>query len=175
VVEDEQGKKEEAITVFKKLLFQDKVLMVFGPTLSNSAQAADPVANAAKTVVFGTSNTADGITSIGDVHVPQLGDRSRRAAGHAARGDQACRHQEGRGHLRQRRRVHQERLRQLQEAALEDQKIAVTGTETFAKGDVDFKAQLTKLKAGNPDAIVLSALLAEEARQHHGADARSSA
>ena len=40
--------------------------MVFGPTLSNSAQAADPIAQAAKTVVFGTSNTADGITSIGN-------------------------------------------------------------------------------------------------------------
>ena len=40
VIEDEQGKKEEAINVFKKLIFQDKVLMVFGPTLSNSAQAA---------------------------------------------------------------------------------------------------------------------------------------
>ena len=40
--------------------------MTFGPTLSNSAQAADPIAQAAKTVAFGTSNTADGITSIGD-------------------------------------------------------------------------------------------------------------
>ncbi|MBR7551666.1 ABC transporter substrate-binding protein, partial [Mycobacterium tuberculosis] len=39
---------------------------VFGPTLSNSAQAADPIAQGSKTVAFGTSNTADGITSIGD-------------------------------------------------------------------------------------------------------------
>jgi branched-chain amino acid transport system substrate-binding protein len=45
--------------------------------------------------------------------------------------------------------------------ALEDLKIPVTTTETFAKGDVDFKAQLTKIKGTNPDAIVLSALLAE--------------
>jgi branched-chain amino acid transport system substrate-binding protein len=65
VVEDEQGKKEEAINVFKKLIFQEKVLLVFGPTLSNSAFAADPIANATKTVVFGTSNTADGITNMG--------------------------------------------------------------------------------------------------------------
>ena len=57
-IEDEQGKKEDAINVFKKLIFQDQVLMVFGPTLSNSAQAADPIAQAAKTVAFGTSNTA---------------------------------------------------------------------------------------------------------------------
>ena len=47
--------------------------------------------------------------------------------------------------------------------ALDDLKIPVTTTETFAKGDVDFKAQLTKIKATNPDAIVLSALLAEGA------------
>src|SRR5579863_5245875 len=54
VIEDEQGKKDEAINVFKKLIFQDRVLMVFGPTLSNSAQAADQIAQASKTVVFGT-------------------------------------------------------------------------------------------------------------------------
>jgi len=47
--------------------------------------------------------------------------------------------------------------------ALDDEKMPITTTETFAKGDVDFKAQLTKIKATNPDAIVLSALLAEGA------------
>jgi branched-chain amino acid transport system substrate-binding protein len=54
LIEDEQGKKEEAINVFRKLIFQDKILMLFGPTLSNSAQASDPIAQAAKVVVFGT-------------------------------------------------------------------------------------------------------------------------
>jgi len=66
VIEDEQGKKDEAINAFKKLIFQDKALMLFGPTLSNSAAAADPIAQAAHVVVFGTSNTAEGITTIGD-------------------------------------------------------------------------------------------------------------
>ena len=47
--------------------------------------------------------------------------------------------------------------------ALDDLKIPVTTTETFAKGDVDFKAQLTKIKASSADAIVLSALIAEGA------------
>jgi len=47
-------------------------------------------------------------------------------------------------------------------STLEQQKIPVTTTEAYAKGDVDFKAQLTKIKAGNPDAIVCSCL-AEEA------------
>src|SRR3954469_5972360 len=57
VIEDEQGKKEEAINAFKKLILQDKALVLFGPTLSNSAAAADPIAQAAHIVVFGTSNT----------------------------------------------------------------------------------------------------------------------
>lgn len=160
VVEDEQGKKEEAINVFKKLIFQDKVLMVFGPTLSNSAQAADPIAQAAKTVAFGTSNTADGITSIGnyvfrnsvteaDV-LPATIDMVRRKTGMknvaVLYGNDDVFTKSGYDNFKK---------------ALEDQKVPVTTTETFAKGDVDFKAQLTKIKGTNPDALVLSALLAE--------------
>lgn len=162
VIEDEQGKKEEAINVFKKLIFQDKVLMVFGPTLSNSAQAADPIAQAAKTVAFGTSNTADGITSIGD-HVfrnsvteadvlPETLKMAIKKSGikkvAVMYGNDDVFTKSGYDNFKK---------------ALEDLKIAVTTTETFAKGDVDFKAQLTKIKAGSPDAIVLSALLAEGA------------
>jgi branched-chain amino acid transport system substrate-binding protein len=162
VIEDEQGKKEEAINVFKKLIFQDKVLMVFGPTLSNSAQAADPIAQSAKTVAFGTSNTADGITSIGDYVfrnavteadvLPETLKMAVKKSGikkvAVMYGNDDVFTKSGYDNFKK---------------ALEDLKIPVTTTETFAKGDVDFKAQLTKIKAGNPDAIVLSALLAEGA------------
>ena len=162
LIEDEQGKKEQAIDVFKKLIFQDKVLMVFGPTLSNSAQAADPIAQAAKIVAFGTSNTADGITSIGDyvfrnsVTEGDVLPETLRVAAKAANvrkvavlyGNDDVFTKSGFDAFRK---------------ALDDLKIPVTTTETFAKGDVDFKAQLTKIKASNPDAIVLSALIAEGA------------
>lgn len=162
VIEDEQGKKEEAINAFKKLIFQDKVLMLFGPTLSNSAQAADPIAQASRTVVFGTSNTADGITSIGDhvfrnsvteadvlpvtlsTAVKKLGIKKVAVL----YGNDDVFTKSGYDNFKK---------------ALDAQKIPVTTTETFAKGDVDFKAQLTKIKAGNPDALVLSALIAEGA------------
>jgi branched-chain amino acid transport system substrate-binding protein len=162
VVEDEQGKKEEAINAFKKLIFQDKVLMLFGPTLSNSAQAADPIAQAAKVVVFGTSNTADGITSIGDfvfrnsvTEADVLPVTIRAAVKHAnikkvavLYGNDDVFTKSGYDNFKK---------------ALDGQKIPVTTTETFAKGDVDFKAQLTKIKATSPDALVLSALIAEGA------------
>ncbi|CAN5257536.1 ABC transporter substrate-binding protein [soil metagenome] len=160
--EDEQGKKEQAIDVFKKLIFQDKVLMLFGPTLSNSAQAADPIAQAAKVVVFGTSNTADGITSIGDhvfrnsvTEADVLPETLRIAAKHANIKKVAV--------LYGNDDVFTKSGFDAFKKALDDLKIPVTTTETFAKGDVDFKAQLTKIKASNPDAIVLSALIAEGA------------
>ena len=161
-IEDEQTKKEQAIDVFKKLIFQDKVLMLFGPTLSSSAQAADPVAQAAKIVVFGTSNTADGITSIGDyvfrnsvTEADVLPETLRVAAKHANVKKVAI--------LYGNDDIFTKSGYDAFKKALDDLKIPVTATETFAKGDVDFKAQLTKIKASNPDAIVLSALIAEGA------------
>jgi len=162
VIEDEQGKKEEAINVFKKLIFQDKVLMLFGPTLSNSAQASDPVAQAAKVVVFGTSNTADGITSIGNyvfrnsvteadilpVTLKVAAQKTGLKKVAVLYGNDDIFTKSGYDNFKR---------------ALQDLKIAVTTTETFAKGDVDFKPQLTKIKGTKPDAIVLSALVAEGA------------
>jgi branched-chain amino acid transport system substrate-binding protein len=162
IIEDEQGKKEEGINVFKKLVFQDKVLMLFGPTLSNSAQASDPVAQSAKVVVFGTSNTADGITSIGNfvfrnsvteadilpVTLKVAAQKTGLKKVAVFYGNDDIFTKSGYDNFKK---------------ALETTKIPVTTTETFAKGDVDFKPQLTKIKASNADAIVLSALLAEGA------------
>jgi branched-chain amino acid transport system substrate-binding protein len=161
-VEDEQGRKEEAINVFKKLIFQDKVLMLFGPTLSNSAQASDPVAQGARVVVFGTSNTADGITSIGNyvfrnsvteadilpVTLQVTAQKTGLKKVAVLYGNDDIFTKSGYDNFNK---------------ALQSLKIPVTATETFAKGDVDFKPQLTKIKASNPDAIVLSALVAEGA------------
>jgi branched-chain amino acid transport system substrate-binding protein len=161
VVEDEQGKKEEAINVFKKLIFQDKVLMVFGPTLSNSAFAAHPVANAAKTVAFGTSNTAEGVTNIGPfvfrnsvMEADVLPVATRAGVKHFNAKKVAVIYGNDDAFTKNGYEVFK--------TTLEQQKIPVTATETYAKGDVDFKAQLTKIKASNPDAIVCSCL-AEEA------------
>lgn len=161
VIEDEQGKKEEAINVFKKLAFQNKVLMIFGPTLSNSAFAANPIANQAKLVIFGTSNTANGITNIGPfvfrnsvMESDVLPYTIRAAVKHFSVRKVAVIYGNDDAFTRSGYDVFKQ--------VLADQKIVVTDTETYARGDVDFKAQLTKIKSSNPDAIVCSCL-AEEA------------
>ena len=161
VIEDEQGKKEEGINVFKKLIFQDKVLMIFGPTLSNSMFAAGPVANAAKTVVFGTSVTANGITDVGPyvfrnsvMESDVLPVTVATATKHYNLKKVAVIYGNDDAFTKSGYDVFKK--------VLEDQKLPVTTTETYVKGDVDFKAQLTKIKGSNPDAVVCSCL-AEEA------------
>ncbi len=160
VEEDERGKKEEAINVYKKLIYQDKVLMIFGPTLSNSMFAAGPIANSAKVVAFGTSNTATGITDIGPYifrNSPMEADvvpvTLRAAIKHLnihkvgiIYGNDDAFTKSGYDVFKQ---------------ALEELHIPVVDTETYSKGDVDFKAQLTKLKAADPDAIICPCLSEE--------------
>lgn len=160
IVEDDQTRKEEAINVFKKLIFQDNALMVFGPTLSNTALAAHPIAQGAKTVAMGTSTTIPGITDPGNyvfrnavtegLVIPVTLKTAHEKLGFkkvaVLYGNNDLLSKGGYDVFKQ---------------ALQDQHIEVTTTETFATGDVDFKAQLTKIKGTNPDAVVLSALIAE--------------
>jgi branched-chain amino acid transport system substrate-binding protein len=161
VIEDEQGKKEEAINVVKKLVFQDKVLMIFGPTLSNSMFAGSPVANAAKTVIFGTSTTANGITDVGPyvfrnsvMESDVLPVTVATAVKHYNIKKVAVIYGNDDAFTKSGYDVFK--------GVLEERKLPVTSTETYVKGDVDFKAQLTKIKASSPDAIICSCL-AEEA------------
>lgn len=160
-VEDDQAKKEEAINVFRQLIFRDKVLMIFGPTLSNSAFAADPIANQARIVVFGTSNTASGLTdkmpfvfrnSVMEADV--LPVTVKAAQQHYKLGKVAVIYGNDDAFTKDGYDVFRR--------VLAADRIPVTTTETYAKGDVDFKAQLTRIKSTGPDAIVCSCL-AEEA------------
>jgi branched-chain amino acid transport system substrate-binding protein len=55
-----------AVRAMKKLSRSDKSLAVLGPTLSSVAFAADPLAQKDGLPVLGISNTAPGVTAIGD-------------------------------------------------------------------------------------------------------------
>ncbi len=66
VVADDKADKQEGISVFNKVINDDKVSAIVGPTLSGTAFAADPIAQKAGVPVLGTSTTAVGITAMGD-------------------------------------------------------------------------------------------------------------
>jgi branched-chain amino acid transport system substrate-binding protein len=66
VYQDTGGDEAGAINSFQTLINRDKVVGIVGPTLSQQAFSADPVADRAKVPVIGPSNTAKGIPQIGE-------------------------------------------------------------------------------------------------------------
>ena len=160
-VEDDASTPEDGIPAFEKLINQDDVSVIIGPTLSNTAFSTDPVAQENQVPVLGVSNTAEGITDMGDYVfrdsltegqvIPQTIEAAKNQYGLSKvavlyGSDDAF----------------TESGYQVFKQALEDQGIEIVTTQTFAKGDTDFSAQLTEAKNASPDALVLSSL-AEEA------------
>ncbi|MEH2468546.1 ABC transporter substrate-binding protein [Nostoc sp.] len=66
VYQDTGGDEVGAINAFQTLISKDKVVSIVGPTLSQQAFSADPVAERNQVPVIGASNTAKGIPEIGD-------------------------------------------------------------------------------------------------------------
>jgi branched-chain amino acid transport system substrate-binding protein len=66
VMQDTAGDEQGAINAFNALINNDNVVAIIGPTLSQQAFSADPIADRAKVPVIGPSNTAKGIPQIGD-------------------------------------------------------------------------------------------------------------
>lgn len=65
MLQDTAGNEAGAINAFQTLISQN-VVGIVGPTLSQQAFAADPIAGQAKVPVLAPSNTAAGIPEIGD-------------------------------------------------------------------------------------------------------------
>lgn len=160
IFEDSAGEAEQAIAAMTKLVEEDQVVAVIGPTLSTEAFSADPVAQENGTPVMGVSNTAGGITDMGEFVFRDSLPESSVIPGTIAQSTEI---------------LGLERVGVLYGndddftlsgydvfvQALEDNGVEIIGEETFARGDVDFNPQLTALLAGEPDALVVSALAAE--------------
>ena len=78
VLQDTAGDEAGAINAFQNLINVAKVVAIVGPTLSQQAFAADPIANKAGVPVVGPSNTAQGIPQIGE-YISRVSAPSRRS------------------------------------------------------------------------------------------------
>ncbi len=162
VIADAGPGADTAFSAMTRLIETDNVSAVIGPTLSTQAYKADPVAQIHKVPVIAVSNTAPGITEMGDFifrcSLPEttvIGGTIKAAAS---------------------------QLRVVKVAYLwgkdDDYTIAgykaftdavaknglkVLADETFNRGDTDFKPQLERITAKGPDAILVSALAKEAA------------
>src|SRR5258708_39932 len=66
IVEDDASDREQASAVFQKFIENSRVLAIIGPTRSDTALGVDPLAQQASVPVLAISNTAGGITQIGN-------------------------------------------------------------------------------------------------------------
>ena len=157
-IEDDASTKEQGITVFQKFINRDKVSAIIGPTLSNTASAADPLAQQAGVPVLAISNTAaTGITDIGD-HIWR--DSLTEAAvipGAFKKAQQKLGFKTA-GVLYGNDDVFTKAGYDVMQKTLADLGTKVVGTQTFAKPDRDYHAQLTALTSLKPDVLVVSAL-----------------
>jgi branched-chain amino acid transport system substrate-binding protein len=160
ILEDTGGGRDGAVNVFQKFIARDQVAAILGPVLSSQAFAADPLAVQAGVPVVGVSNTAKGIVQIGATVFRVSAPESVQIPKSIAVAKKV---------------LNLSRVAVLYDNAddftisgyrtfvdeLQKNGIAIADTITFARGDSDFSAQLTKAKAANPQAIVVSALARE--------------
>jgi branched-chain amino acid transport system substrate-binding protein len=156
-IEDDQTDPRQGITVFEQFV-QGGTSVIIGPTLSNTAFQAQPIAQEEGVPVLAVSNTAAGITEQGDYIfrdslteaqvIPQTIATAKESYGLERvivmySNDDAF----------------TESGYEVFASSLEEEGIEVLDTLTFSKADTDFRSLLTEAKNANPDAIVVSALI----------------
>ena len=157
---DDKADKQEGISVFTRLIDDEKVSAIIGPTLSSTAFAADPIAQKAGVPVLATSNTATGITAMGDFifrdSLLQSGVIPGTLAAVAART-----HPQKAALLYEATNEYSKSEAEVFKAALQKLGIQLVASESYSKGDSDFRTQLGKLNARRPDIFVISSLIGE--------------
>jgi branched-chain amino acid transport system substrate-binding protein len=158
VIEDDSSTKEQGINVFQKFINRDKVTIILGPTLSTTATAADPLAQQAKVPVLAISNTAPtGITDIGD-YVWRDSLTEAQVIPGAVKKAKAKLGFKTAGMLYGNDDVFTKSGYDVMKKSLDAEGVKIVETQTFAKPDRDFSAQITSLKGKNPDILLVSAL-----------------
>ena len=160
VVMDDKADKQEGISVYTKLINEEKVAAIIGPTLSSTAFAADPIAQKAGVPVIGTSTTAIGITAMGDYifrdSLPQASVIPGTLAKVAAKY-----HVKKAAILFESTNEYSKSEADVFKATLQKLKIQIVASESYSKGDSDFRTQLGKLNARRPDILVFCSLIGE--------------
>ena len=162
VIEDSAGKQEQALTVAQKLMSDDDIVALLGPTLSTEMNVVAPEADLNGIPIMGTSTTAAGIPQIGEYvfrnSLPEsLAIPAALEKAVAAEDAKTVAILYGNDDL-----FTKSGFDTMKEEA-ENMGLDILTIETFQKGQSDYNAQLTKIKDLDPDLILASALYNEGA------------
>lgn len=161
IFQDAGGDEAGAINAFQTLITQAKVVGIVGPSSSQQAFGADPIADRAKVPVIGPTNTAKGVPEIGPFiarvasPVTVLAPNSLRAAlqinPHIKR--VAVFYAQNDAFSQSETIIFQEALKQ--------QQLPIVTVQKFQTTDTDFQTQATAAINLKPDLIVISGLAAD--------------
>ena len=161
IFQDTAGDEQGTINAFNTLISQDKVVGIVGPTLSQQAFSADPIAERAGVPVIAPSNTAKGIPQIGKyisrVSAPvavvapnaiesalKINPQIKKVAVFYAQNDAFSKSETG---------TFQETVKQ--------KGLDLVTIQTFQTTDTDFQSQVTNTINIKPDLIIISGLSAD--------------
>ncbi len=170
VVEDDQSRAEEAATVVQKLVNQDRVAAVIGEVASSRSLAGGPICQKANVPMISPSSTNPRVTQVGDyifrmcfLDVFQGSVMARFTSEKLKLKKVAI--------LKDLRNDYSVGLAKFFSDAYAGVGGQVVADESYSSGDQDFRAQLTAIKAKNPEAIVIPGyytevgLIARQARE----------
>jgi branched-chain amino acid transport system substrate-binding protein len=170
VVEDDQGRPEEAATVVQKLINQDRVIALLGEVASSRSLAAAPIAQAAGVPMITPSSTNPRVTEVGDyifrmcfIDPFQGTVMAKFASQNLGLKNVAI--------LKDVRNDYSVGLAEFFTKSFTELGGTIVTEQAYSAGDQDFRAQLTTLKGRNPEAIYIPGyytevgLIARQARE----------
>ncbi len=170
ITEDDQSKTEEAVTTVQKLINQNRVVALIGEIASSRSIAAAPVAQRAKIPMLSPGSTNPKVTKVGSYVFracfidPFQGTVMANFAMNNLKLKRL-------GVLYDVKNDYSVGLREFFIDAVKKNGGEIVSDESYGEGDPDFKAQLTKIKAQNPDGIYVPGyyqdvgLIARQARE----------
>jgi len=161
VFQDTSGDEAGAINAFQTLINKDKVVGIVGPTLSQQAFSADPVAERGKVPVVAASNTAKGIPEIGD-YIARVSAPSSIVAPNSIKAA-----------LKQNPKIKKVAVFYAQndsysksetdifQKTVKDQGLELVTVQKFQTSDTDFQSQATSAINLKADLVIISGLAAD--------------
>jgi branched-chain amino acid transport system substrate-binding protein len=154
LVEDDQGRPEQAATVVTKLINQDKAHALLGEVASGNTLAAAPKAQAAEIPMITPSSTADNVTQVGDYIFRVCftdsfqGEAMAKFAAKTLKAKRAAILLDFNSpYSRGLTRVFKDNFTKLGGEIVTEQ--------SYTQGDRDYKGQLTSIRPTNPDVIFI--------------------
>lgn len=170
VIEDDQGRPEQAKTVVSKLVNQDKVQVLIGEATSTNSLAAAPVAQEAKIPMISHGSTNEQVTQVGNYIfricfidsfqgsvMAKFAANNLKAKTAAIIGDVNSTYSKG--------------LTEVFEQEFTKLGGKIVSKQSYTQNDPDFKGQLTTIRAVNPDVIYIPGyygqvgIIAKQARE----------